>query len=163
MFYTIIPSPVGEITLSSDGKALTSLHIEGDKYFTAIPHDWIRNNDDPILQKAKVQLDEYFAKERTTFDLPLSLDGTVFQKAVWKALQSIPSGDTVSYMHIAKEIGKAEAIRAVGTAIGKNPICIIVPCHRVVGSNGSVTGYVAGVKVKQFLLNLENKALPLGI
>jgi methylated-DNA-[protein]-cysteine S-methyltransferase len=108
-----------------------------------------------VLADAARQLNEYFAGERTDFDLPLSLDGTGFQRTVWSGLQDIPYGETISYGELARRIGQPTASRAVGLANGRNPVSIVVPCHRVVGSNGSLTGYGGGLPRKQFLLGLE--------
>ncbi|WP_052010357.1 MULTISPECIES: methylated-DNA--[protein]-cysteine S-methyltransferase [unclassified Alteromonas] len=108
-----------------------------------------------ITEEACSQLSAYFAKTRHEFDLPIEVKGTEFQTSVWKALQSIPYGQTVSYLDIAKHIGNPKAVRAVGLANGKNPIAIVVPCHRVIGSNKTLTGYAGGLARKQFLLNLE--------
>jgi methylated-DNA-[protein]-cysteine S-methyltransferase len=108
-----------------------------------------------ITDEACSQLSAYFAKTRHEFDLPIDVKGTEFQTSVWKALQSIPYGQTVSYLDIAKHIGNPKAVRAIGLANGKNPIAIVVPCHRVIGSNKTLTGYAGGLARKQFLLNLE--------
>lgn len=110
---------------------------------------------DPLLKKAVKQLDEYFAGKRKKFDLPLSMKGTEFQQKVWEALRAIPYGETRSYGDIAKAIGKPKAARAVGMANNRNPVSIIVPCHRVIGANGSLVGYGGGLKAKEFLLKLE--------
>lgn len=157
MFYDTTQSPLGTLTIATDGTHITALHIEGDRYFTAVPKDWKRDSSQPALQKAKAQLDEYFAGTRETFDLPLHAEGTEFQKAVWHALQSIAPGQTTTYGQLADKIGKPTAVRAVGTAIGRNPICIVVPCHRVLAGDGSLGGYVAGVERKQALLDLETR------
>jgi methylated-DNA-[protein]-cysteine S-methyltransferase len=101
------------------------------------------------------QLDAYFAGKRKTFDIPLSLKGTVFQLEVWKALQELPYGSTISYGALAKRIGRPRAVRALGAAVGRNPVSILVPCHRVVGSDGSLTGYAGGVERKEWLLHRE--------
>jgi methylated-DNA-[protein]-cysteine S-methyltransferase len=155
MIYNIYATPLGKITIASNGTHITELHIEDDKYFLVIPNDWQKVSDHPLLEKAHTELMEFFAKKRTVFGIPLSPKGTAFQKLVWKALLDIPSGTTVSYMDIAKRINKPAAIRAVGSAIGKNPLCIFIPCHRVMGSDGKFHGYVAGVERKKFLLELE--------
>lgn len=155
MIYNNFVSPIGMITVSSDGKGITSLHIEEDRYFTAIPDNWIKDAKDPMLLQAIAELKEYFAKKRTAFTVPISVVGTPFQQSVWKALQEIPSGSTFTYMQIADKIGKPKAIRAVGSAIGRNPVCIMIPCHRVIGSDGSFHGYVAGIERKKMLLALE--------
>jgi len=111
----------------------------------------------PLIKKAKLQLDEYYAKKRTKFDLPLSLHGTEFQKSVWKALQTVKYGETASYKDIAVKIGNPKAVRAVGMANNKNPVSIVVPCHRIIGSNGSLVGYGGGLPMKEYLLDLEKK------
>ena len=155
MIYDIFDSPVGKITLATDGTAITNLHIEGDRYFTQLPSDWKRDKNNTVLQRAEKELKEYFAGKRAKFDFAVSFVGTPFQQSVWKALQLIPAGKTVSYKALAESIGKPKAVRAVGTAIGRNPICIIVPCHRVLASDGTFGGYVAGVQCKEYLLQIE--------
>ncbi len=155
MYYDILQSPIGAITVATDGAYLTELHIEGDRYFTAVPDSWQRDPSQPILQTAQAQLAGYFAGTQKTFDVPLLLRGTAFQKAVWQALRSIPPGRTVTYGALARDIGKPAAARAVGTAVGRNPICIIIPCHRVLASDGTIGGYVAGIERKQYLLDNE--------
>ena len=151
-----IPSPVGPITLRAHDTALTAVEIgtaldatEGQH--TRTPH--------PILSMAAAQLDEYFAGVRTEFDLPLELAGTDFQLAVWEALETIPYGQTRSYADIADLIGKHGAARAVGGAVGANPIPIIIPCHRVMGANGAITGYSGGdgISTKKALLERESR------
>jgi len=156
MYYTIIPSPVGALTIATNGQEITALHIEGDRYFTAIPSDWTNDASQPLLQQASAELTEYFAGKRKKFQLPLAVQGTDFQQLVWKALQEIPLGSTTTYGNLAEKIGKPKAVRAVGTAVGKNPICIIIPCHRVLGSQGNLGGFVAGVERKEQLLKLES-------
>lgn len=155
MFYNEFDSPIGNITISTNGKHITSLHIEGDRYFTKIPTNWIRDAANPLLKKAEKEINEYFAKTRKKFELPIYFKGTDFQKLVWKALSQIPFGQTISYKDLAEKIGKPKAVRAVATAVGRNPLCIIVPCHRVVTSDKTLGGYVAGPKIKQQLLALE--------
>jgi methylated-DNA-[protein]-cysteine S-methyltransferase len=153
--YDITASPLGLITIAANDTHLVALHIEGDRYFTAIPTDWHRAPNHPILALARSQLAEYFAGARTHFDLDVDFSGTPFQQAVWRALREIPAGATATYSEIAQRIGRPNASRAVGTAVGRNPICIIVPCHRVLASGGGFGGYVAGVACKQQLLALE--------
>lgn len=155
MKYKTINSPLGEITIVSDGKSLTQVHIAGDKFFSTSPLGWSLDDSLPILVRTTRQLEEYFAKKRHTFDLPLRLVGTAFQRRVWQAVASIPYGQTRTYKQIAQSINRPKAYRAVGSAIGRNPACIIIPCHRVVASDGSLGGYVAGVQCKQNLLELE--------
>jgi methylated-DNA-[protein]-cysteine S-methyltransferase len=151
MRYSTLSTPVGELTLTADlDGALTGLYLPNHPPDT---HGWER--DDALLEPARRQLTEYFAGERTEFDLPLRPEGAPFQKQVWDALLRIPYGETASYGEIAREIGHPTAFRAVGAANGQNPIAIIVPCHRVIGSNGSLTGYGGGLPTKRALLDLE--------
>ncbi len=148
-----IDSPVGPITLAGDGDTLTNLRMVDQTHEPDGRDGWVR--DDHAFAKAAEQLDEYFAGERTEFDLPLRLDGTEFQQAVWAALLEIPYGETWSYGELAEHIGRPAAFRAVGLANGRNPIGIIVPCHRVIGASGSLVGYGGGLDRKQQLLGLE--------
>lgn len=152
-YYSILPSPVGDLTLTSDGKALTAVYFDAPKYGPTSTDGWIR--DDALLANARRQLDEYFRGDRTTFDLALAPSGTDFQRSVWRALTDIPFAATTSYGAIAGQIGKPSASRAVGAANGRNPISIIVPCHRVVGSGGDLTGYGGGLDRKRWLLDHE--------
>jgi len=156
MFYDVIDSPIGTLTIATDGAHITELHIEEDRYFTKTPTNWTRNTEHPLLLQAKQELQEYFIGKRKTFDVPLRAQGTDFQKQVWKALETVPLGFTTTYSKIAAVVSKPKAVRAVGTAIGKNPICIMVPCHRVLATNGSLGGFVAGTERKQSLLTLEH-------
>lgn len=155
MLYDIFESPIGALTISTDGVAITGLHIQGDRYFTQVPKAWIREPSHPLLQQAKRELNDYFETGQHTFTVPLQPQGTLFQQHVWKAIQRIPSGNVTTYKSIAESIHKPHAVRAVGTAIGHNPICIIVPCHRVIASDGSLGGFVAGIERKRQLLRLE--------
>lgn len=139
-------SPVGMLTLVSSGRALTHL-LFGERFPATKPDD--------ILLNVSVQLDEYFSGDRKTFDVPLEMAGTDFQKACWEALRTIPYGETCTYSDIARRIGRPKACRAVGQANHVNPVSIIVPCHRVIGSGGSLTGYGGGMDAKRLLLQLE--------
>lgn len=146
--FVVVQSPVGDLTLTEENGALTGLYfgrrsLEGEEGLTA------------LLERASRQLEEYFAGKRKQFDLPLSLWGTEFQRQVWAALRDIPYGETRSYGQIAQAVGRPKAVRAVGMANHRNPISIIVPCHRVVGADGSLTGYGGGLENKKFLLALE--------
>lgn len=143
-----IDSPVGRITLASRDGCLTHL-LFGEHFSPTEP--------DGVLDEAVRQLQEYFAGSRREFDLPLMPEGTKFQQAVWRALRDIPYGGTVTYGDIARKIGHEKAFRAVGQANHVNPISIIVPCHRVVGSSGALTGYGGGMPVKEYLLSLEKR------
>ena len=140
-----IDTPVGKMYLKSDGENITELK------FGSCEND----SPDEVLIKAKTELEEYFAGARKSFTLPLRPEGTGFQRSVWRALCEIPYGETSTYSQIAEKIGNKKACRAVGMANNRNPIAIIIPCHRVVGANGSLTGYAGGLDKKEFLLELE--------
>ena len=154
MISAIHESPVGPLTLMSNGKALTHCEFENPRY----PYDAAPRGEDPIIAKARRQLDAYFSGRLRTFDLPLAPQGTEFQQRVWAVLLKIPYGATRSYGQQAVAIGAPKAVRAVGLANGRNPIAIIIPCHRVLGANGSLTGYGGGMARKQLLLDLEQGA-----
>jgi methylated-DNA-[protein]-cysteine S-methyltransferase len=143
-------SPIGPLTLLSDGAHLVGLHFDGFD----IPAG-AHQIPDKVLTSAVRQLDAYFAGRLEEFDLPLAPTGTSFQRRVWQALCDIPFGETRSYGQLAKAIGKPSAMRAVGAANGRNPIAIVVPCHRVIGADGSLTGFGGGLERKKFLLSLE--------
>jgi methylated-DNA-[protein]-cysteine S-methyltransferase len=147
MSATVYDSPVGPLRLESRDGALVALHLN------ARPGP--ENLDDPVLADAVDQLKAYFAGDRTTFDLPLAMHGNDFEQKVWAALRGIPYGETTSYGAIAEQIGAPGAARAVGLANGRNPIAIIVPCHRVIGANGKLVGFGGGLPMKRALLDLE--------
>ncbi|MBE1529266.1 methylated-DNA-[protein]-cysteine S-methyltransferase [Sphingopyxis sp. OAS728] len=151
-------SPVGELTLVADARGLAAILWENDKPDRVRLGALIENPDHPVLLDTEQQLGEYFAGTRRSFDVPLSFAGTDFQKRVWAALLAIPFGETRSYGEIAEQLGAPGASRAVGAANGRNPISIIAPCHRVVGSNGKLTGFAGGLEAKAFLLDLERAA-----
>lgn len=154
-FYTVIDSPIDPLLLTSDGEHLTGVHMDADLSLGKLRGEW---RQDPVpLQAAADQLRAYFAGELETFDLPMKAAGTTFQKTVWRALCDIPFGETVSYKDIAERIGLPKAVRAVGLANGRNPIAVVVPCHRVIGANGKLTGYGGGLPRKQWLLTHENR------
>jgi methylated-DNA-[protein]-cysteine S-methyltransferase len=160
MIYTTFDSPVGELLLSGDGEALHGLYMQAGRTAAAIQADWQR--DDDAFADVRAQLYEYFDGRRTDFDLPLTMAGSEFQRRVWRALQDIPYGETISYGEQARRLGPPATPRNVGATNGRNPISIIVPCHRVVGSDGSLTGYGGGLERKRMLLDLEAGALTLG-
>ncbi|HPF70822.1 MAG TPA: methylated-DNA--[protein]-cysteine S-methyltransferase [Candidatus Krumholzibacteria bacterium] len=158
-YATILDSPVGPLLLASDGTALTHLLFEREDAPAAADRAaFAAGRRDAVLDRACAQLQEYFAGRRRTFDLPLAPTGTAFQRAVWRALEDIPYGRTESYGTLADRVGRPRAVRAVGAANGRNPISIIVPCHRVIGADGSLTGYGGGLDAKRFLLALEAQA-----
>jgi len=153
--YTTIGSPVGQLTLvATESGALCGLYMHDQRHLP--PRDRFGCRNDVGFDDARRQLGEYFAGTRTAFDLQLEPRGTEFQQKVWALLREIPYGETISYAQLADRYGDPRAIRAVAAANGKNPIGIIVPCHRVIGSDGSLTGYAGGLERKRFLLDLEN-------
>lgn len=154
-FYRYYQTPVGTLLLASDGEYLQLLGFPTGAMKRRHDSDW-EKNDEPFKAVIK-QLDEYFDGSRQDFDLPLRPQGTEFQRRVWQALQQIPYGETRSYGELAKYVGNPKASRAVGAANGINPIPVIIPCHRVIGSNGKLTGFGGGLETKAFLLNLEAK------
>jgi len=153
--YTYVDSPVGRLLLCSDGVALTGLYMDVPGHTPRSLEQGVENAAAEPLRDAARQLGEYFAGDRREFDLALRLEGTDFQRRVWKVLTEIPYGETWSYGQLAKRIDNPKGFRAVGLANGRNPISILVPCHRVIGANGSLTGYGGGVERKQWLLAHE--------
>src|SRR6185369_10790532 len=147
-------SPLGRILLAATQRGIAGIWFEGQRY-EPDSAQWREDDGNAMLREAARQLDDYFAGKRATFDLPLDLQGTGFQQSVWRALLAIPRGSTASYAEVGKRIGKPQASRAVGAAVGRNPVSIVVPCHRVVGSTGSLTGYAGGLERKSALLKLE--------
>jgi len=155
-YYKTMPSPVGELTLVAGDNGLAAILWENDSPDRVRLHPLQENRTHPVLLEAERQLTDYFAGKRKQFTVPLDFVlGTDFQKKVWQALVTIPFGETRSYAQIAAQIGSPAAVRAVGAANGKNPLSIIAPCHRVIGSNGKLTGFAGGLKAKAFLLGLE--------
>jgi methylated-DNA-[protein]-cysteine S-methyltransferase len=154
--YKTTPTPVGELKLIASEKGLAAVLWENDDPKRA-RFSAERDERNAILIKTELQLREYFAGERTKFSIPLDMQGTDFQKSVWRGLLAIPFGETRSYGQLAKLLNHPRASRAVGAAIGKNPVSIIVPCHRVIGSNGKLTGFAGGLDVKEKLLRLEQQ------
>lgn len=155
-YYTRFPSPIGELTLTSDSAALTGLFISGHKAIAQRPSEWAEA--EAPFEGVAEQLESYWSGDVRQFSVPLAPAGTEFQQRVWAALLDIPHGQTISYSELAYRIGRPTAIRAVGSANARNPISILIPCHRVVGSNGSLTGYAGGVDRKRWLLNHETSS-----
>jgi len=155
-FYKTIPSPVGELTLIANDTALTAILWENEDPDRVRLGELEEHKKHPVLLETERQLNAYFAGSLKKFSVKLAFTGTEFQKKVWNALVTIPFGETRSYAQIAKQIGHPSAVRAVGAANGKNPISIIAPCHRVIGSNGKLTGFAGGLKAKALLLELES-------
>ena len=161
--YDRVRSPLGTMLLIASGDALVGAHFEGERYQPVIGADWQRDTNHPVLRAAQAQLDEYFAGRRTSFDLPLAQRGTPFQRAVWTAIGTVPFGATITYRDLAARAGRPGSIRAAGAATGRNPWTIVVPCHRIVGSDGALTGYAGGIERKRALLVLEATQVPLAL
>lgn len=153
-YYDELGSPLGKLLIAATDAGISGIYFEKHRHFKG-KNGWLHAPGHPHLKLAAQQLNEYFAGARQQFDLPLALRGTAFQQAVWQALIAIPFGQSTTYGQHAQQIGKANAVRAVGTAIGRNPVSIIVPCHRVLGASGALTGYAGGLERKQFLLRHE--------
>ena len=159
VYYTRFESPAGLLLLAGDAKALRQVSFESSKRSTPPKADWKQNR--AAFAEVIRQLKAYFRGELKEFDVPLAMEGTEFQLRVWNELRAIPYGETISYTQLAGRIGNSKAVRAVGLANGSNPIPIIVPCHRVIGSDGSLTGFGGGLPTKKMLLELESRQLSL--
>jgi len=153
--YIYMDSPVGQLQLVANETALVAVLWDGEKPNRVRLATLVEDPQHPVLIEARRQLQEYFAGQRNVFELPLDFAGTDFQKKVWQALLNIPYGQTRSYREIAEQVGNVKAVRAVGAANGKNPISIIAPCHRVIGSSGKLVGFAGGLDKKEILLNIE--------
>jgi methylated-DNA-[protein]-cysteine S-methyltransferase len=161
LHHTTLATPIGELLLLGDRHGLHGLYMQDGPRPIGVAREW--EPDVAPFADAISQLDEYFAAKRVSFELPLVMHGTPFERRVWGALQGIPYGTTVSYGEIARAIGHPSASRAVGLANGRNPISVIVPCHRVIGADGGLTGYGGGLSRKRILLELESGAITLGL
>ncbi len=159
MLYTTFDSPIGELMAVGDGRAFHGLHMQEGRTAIKVGGGW-KAVDEPFAE-LRSQLAEYFAGRRRSFDLSLQMRGNPFDQRVWRALQEVPYGETVSYGEIARRIGEPFASRAVGVANARNPIAVVVPCHRVIGADGSLTGYGGGLERKRLLLDLEAGVLSL--
>lgn len=158
MKFRYLDSPIGVLTLVASDVGLTHLLFEGhEPAAVGLPDDVPEIDDDPILEMVAAQLGEYFAGDRQTFDVPLDLRGTEFQLAAWRTLALVPYGETRSYGEQAEAIGRPGAFRAVGAANGRNPVPVILPCHRIVGANGDLTGFGGGIDLKRRLLDHEQR------
>jgi len=159
--YKTIDSPVGKLKLVASDQGLVAVLWENDKPSRVRLGAMVSNGRHPILLDTERQLEEYFARKRKTFSIALDMRGTSFQRNVWELLLAIPFGETRSYGQLAKQLGNSKAMRAVGAANGRNPISIIVPCHRVIGSSGKLTGFAGGLEMKARLLSLEEQGTKL--
>ena len=153
--FTEFDTQLGRVTLTSNGDALTGFYFAGQKYFPTAIRCGERDDSLPLFAQAQQQFRQYEQGTLDKFNLPLQFNGTAFQQKVWQALLTIPNGRTLSYGQLACAISAPTAVRAVGAAVGRNPLSVIVPCHRVLGANGSLTGYAGGLSRKQQLLQLE--------
>lgn len=156
LFRCVVTSPVGDLTIVGGDRGLRAVLWPTDSP-RRVPLDDLVDGHHPVIDEVARQLDEYFDGTRRDFDLPLDLVGTEFQVAVWRSLAEIPYGETRSYAQQAQRLGRPTATRAVGAANGRNPVSVVLPCHRVVGANGSLTGYAGGVVAKQWLLDHERR------
>ena len=155
-YYDFYESPQGQMLLVAGGEELSGVYFDGQKYLPEIGSQWRRDASHAPLIQAQRELAEYFGGERRQFEIALAPEGTPFQLSVWKAIASVAFGKTITYAELAKRAGCQGSARAAGAATGRNPITIIVPCHRIVGSNGSLTGYAGGLDRKRALLALES-------
>ena len=161
MNYCYLDTPIGRLLIAGDDAAVRRIEFPKDGQAGRPEAGWVESPKGPIAEAVR-QLREYFAGSRTEFDLPLSPEGTEFQRSVWRRLQEIPYGETISYGELAKRVGNPKASRAVGAANGQNPIPIVIPCHRVIGSNGKLTGFGGGLPTKEALLGLEKQSVVSG-
>ncbi len=150
-------SPLGRLRLTAVREGLTGIAFDGDRYAPPRNPAWVEDPAFPVLRRAAAQLAAYFSGERRSFDLPLAPTGTAFQHAVWEAIATVPAGATISYAELARRAGREGSARAAGAATGRNPLAIVVPCHRIIGSDGSLTGYAGGLERKRALLALEQE------
>ena len=156
--YDYYASPYGRMLLAADDKAITSVSFVGQKYAPRIGRDWQRDARHAPIRRAKRELAEYFGGKRRRFTVKLAPEGTPFQRAVWQAIAQVGFGKTIAYAELARRAGRPGSARAAGAATGRNPIGILVPCHRIVGANGALTGYAGGLSRKRALLALEARA-----
>ena len=157
--YNTIKTPMGDLMLVANTSELIGLYFAGCDHIPAELKQWKRDARHPILRQANVQLQEYFKGKRTEFSLPLHVTGTDFQERVWRQIALVPYGKTISYADLAHKAGKPKAVRAAGTNTGRNPLSIVIPCHRVIGKNGGITGYAGGLDKKRYLLELEKSTV----
>jgi methylated-DNA-[protein]-cysteine S-methyltransferase len=155
--FAVMNTPIGPLLIAENSSGVSAIIFNADSF--SIPDSWIQV--EYLSSEVMKQLQQYFNGERYQFDLPLAPEGTSFQLEVWRALEKIPYGETISYLDLAKQIGKPAAVRAVGAANGANPLPIVIPCHRVIGHNGKLTGYGGGLDKKQYLLSMESLYLGL--
>ena len=156
-YYRYYPSPIGQMLIVANDDGVSGLYFVDQKYYRSVRADWREDAAQEHVARCARELDEYYAGARTEFGFAMAPEGTAFQRAVWKAISSVPYGETISYAQLARRAGGGANPRAAATATGRNPISIAVPCHRIVGSNGSLTGYAGGLDKKRALLALESR------
>jgi methylated-DNA-[protein]-cysteine S-methyltransferase len=154
-YYTTAGSPLGTMLMTANARALTGLYFQGQRYAPEPAEAWVSRDELPVFAQTRAWLAAYFSGRLPRVDVPLAANGTDFQCAVWRQIGAIPSGETITYAELARRAGYPAAVRAAGAATGRNPISLLIPCHRVVGSNGSLTGYAGGLERKRRLLALE--------
>ena len=159
VYFDRVTSPLGPLLLATDGVALTGAWFDGQRYPPSIDARWQRRPDLPILRRAATMLAEYFDGGRAHFDIALAPAGTPFQRAIWEQILAVPYGGTIAYRDLAIRTGRPAAVRAAGAATGRNPLSIFIPCHRIVGADGTLTGYAGGLDRKRALLALEREAV----
>ena len=157
-YFDFYESPMGRMLIVATDQGLSGLYFVDQKYYREVGRDWLRGDQHRIVRETARELTEYFAGARKEFDLTLAAEGTPFQASIWKAISSVRYGDSTTYSELSRRAGHPGAVRAAGTATGRNPITIIVPCHRIVGSDGSLTGYAGGLNRKRALRELEGGA-----
>jgi methylated-DNA-[protein]-cysteine S-methyltransferase len=157
LYYDLYQSPHGQMLLVAAEEGLTGVYFDGQKYHPGIAPEWQRDAGHAPLHQAKRELAEYFGRERERFEVALAPEGTAFQRSVWNAISTVEFGETITYGELARRAGCAGKARAAGAATGRNPLTILVPCHRIVGSSGSLTGYAGGLDRKRALLALESR------
>jgi methylated-DNA-[protein]-cysteine S-methyltransferase len=154
--YSILKTTQGDVMLVANTSELIGLYFVGGKHVPQARSNWKLDPEHPVLREAAKQLGDYFEGKRTDFSLPLHFAGTDFQNRVWQEIARIPHGKTISYSELARRAGKPQAVRATGTSTGRNPLSIVIPCHRVMGKNGSMTGFGGGLEWKRYLHGIEN-------
>lgn len=157
-YFDFYESPMGRMLIVATDRGLSGLYFVDQKYYREVGRDWLRGDNHRVVRETAGELTEYFAGARKDFDVLIAAEGTVFQTSIWRAISSVKYGHSITYSELARRAGHAGAVRAAGTATGRNPITIIVPCHRIVGSDGSLTGYAGGLDRKRALRELEDGA-----
>ena len=157
-YFDFYESPMGRMLIVATDRGLSGLYFLDQKYYREVGHDWLRSDHHKIVRETARELTQYFGGARKEFDIPLAAEGTPFQTSIWRAISSVKYGDSITYSELARRADHPGAVRAAGTATGRNPITIVVPCHRIVGSDGSLTGYAGGLDRKRALRELEGSA-----